>query len=73
MKIDEVIEKLRPEAKELVKLCLKDMTTKHGYGKMMGFAGTMPNPTCGKLFLLACIKEGYPKETAAQVARLLWG
>jgi len=69
-RIDKAIELLRPEAQELVPLLLNDHTTQHGYGRLLGVASSLPK-WYGRLFVLACVKEGYPSDTAQIVLNKL--
>lgn len=70
-KIEQIIELLRPEAKEAVKLALADKTTQNGYGKMLGFLAALPDAVTKKAFLAACLREGYPKETVISLLNLI--
>jgi hypothetical protein len=71
-KYEEVVEALRPDAKEFVDQMLKDpmKTTKNNYGKVMSFLSQL-KPPMGQLFLMAMVKEGYPKITADQLKQLM--
>ena len=71
-KFEEVVELLRPDAKEFVQEMLKDRmkTTQNNYGKVMSFVSQL-KPPMGQLFLMAMVKEGYPKITADQIKQIM--
>jgi len=68
--LQDAIDYIRPEARELVTVALEDKTTKDGYGSMMSALSKMPDNNMKKLLLIACVEEGYPKDTAEQLARI---
>lgn len=61
---------IRPEAKELVDVCMADNLTKHGYGKLLTALTKFEDNNMKKLLLIAMVEEGYPSETAQSVARI---
>ena len=63
-----VIEMLRPEAREAVRLAEKDITHKDGYSVMMRTASKMG--AYRGVFFEACIREGYPRETIEQITSI---
>lgn len=71
--MDKFIDALRPEAKELVDSVLSAtmITTKDNYGAVMSFLGKLDNQITQKVFLWAMVKEGYPADTAIQIASLM--
>jgi len=71
-KFEEVVELLRPDAKEFVMNVMGNQvkTTKDNYGHVMGFLGQL-KPPMGQLFLMAMVKEGYPKNTADQIKQIM--
>lgn len=64
-----IIEALRPEAKEAIKLSKKDITTQNGYGAIYRLACNFPKPY-NLFFIDACILEGFDYETAQTVKQL---
>lgn len=71
-KFEEVVELLRPDAKEFVMNVMGNQvkTTKDNYGHVMGFLSQL-KPPMGQLFLMAMVKEGYPKNTADQIKQIM--
>jgi len=69
-KIDKCVNLLMPEATELVEQALKSKTTKHGYGVVLSFLGSLDKVTA-RIFLLSCVKAGYPLQTANQIKQIL--
>jgi hypothetical protein len=69
------IEAIRPEAKEFVDAMMNEpiMTTENNYGQVMAFLSTFDNRNLAKLFLVAMVREGYPRSTAGQISQILWG
>jgi len=71
-KIDNAVETLRPEARELLNSFKGQIkTTKDNYGNVMSFLSHINSKTVQILFLRALVKEGYPAGTASQVASLM--
>lgn len=64
------IDLLRPEAREAVQMAKQDATTKDGYQVIYHMVSQLPK-AYAKVFLLACIIEGYPRETALEIATLI--
>lgn len=64
------IDEIRPEARTLVEVALADPTTKDGYGRVMANLAPMPRQYA-QLVLVAMTAEGYPVDTAQQVAEFL--
>ncbi len=69
-KLDKSVDMLMPEATELVEKALKSNTTKHGYGLILSFLTSL-DKTIGQVFLLSCIKAGYPLETANNIKQIM--
>jgi hypothetical protein len=69
---EKVVEMLREDAKVFTSQMLKDpmKTTQNNYGKVMGFLSQL-KPPMGQLFLMAMVKEGYPKITADQIKQIM--
>jgi len=70
-----IVDLLRPDAKEHVKELMADpyKTTKDNYAKVMALVSALEkdNKGTGQLFLVAMVKEGYPKQTADQIRSIL--
>lgn len=64
-----VIEMLRPEAGQVVDLARKDITTKDGYGTVM--RACIKAKEYKHVLLEACVREGFPAETADTVKQLI--
>lgn len=60
--IEAITEMLRPEAREAVEACKKNVTTKDGYGSALAILSTMGQYK--KVFVEAMVREGYPADTA---------
>ena len=63
-KVEAISEILREEARDIIKIANKDLTTQNGYGKIMPFMSQIgENGANGKLyqkaFCLSLEKEGY--------------
>lgn len=69
--IDQVIDSIRPEIKELLEMAKQDLTTKDGYGVLVSFLSQFKDKLQAQIFLLGCIREGYPRDTANQVQQIL--
>lgn len=69
---NQLIESLRPEAKEFVEKIMKDpiKTTKDNYGKVLAFVSGLGRNNA-MYFLAAMVREGYPKTTAMQISQLI--
>lgn len=70
-RLNAMVEAMRPEAKDAVSICMKDCTTQHGYGKMMAILSNLKGANARRIFLVACIEEGYPPSTARTVSNLM--
>ena len=72
-KLLNAIELLRAVAKALVQLVMSEpLETKDNYAKVLAFmSGMEASKLKQQLFLLAMIKEGYPKDTAMEIANIL--
>lgn len=68
--LQDALNYIRPEARELVDACLADKTTQNGYGSLLSALSNFDN-NMKKLLLIAMVQEGYPKHTAESVARIL--
>lgn len=64
------IKMFAPEAKEVVEMAMKDLSTKDGYGKVMQIISPFPKDM-QKLFLAAMIQQGYPVSTAQYLTEIL--
>lgn len=63
---------LRPEVKAIVKHALENSwTTKHGYGTILAIMGDMQTEAEKRIFLVVCVEEGYPLETALQIEEIM--
>ena len=73
VKIADAVQSLRPEAKEFLESLKKDRikTTKDNYGPVMAFLSNFKQPVLAQIFLAAMIYEGYPKDTAGAICRLM--
>jgi hypothetical protein len=73
-KLREILaEYLRPEAKTVVEEAQKpinQMRYKDGYGVVLTFCAGLPSPY-RQAFIDACVKEGFPLDTAATVRELV--
>ena len=65
------IDSIRPEIKELLEMAKQDLTTKDGYGVLVSFLSQFKDKLQAQIFLLGCIREGYPRDTANQVQQIL--
>ncbi len=74
-KFAKAVELLRPEAKEMVDMAMtKPMTTQDGYAKIWKMVGDLQKSQgegFAKVFLAACVREGYPATTGHQIAQLM--
>ena len=68
--VQKIVDSLLPEAQEIVNLALKNKETKDGYGIIYTTLSLIPKDYQGAM-LLACVRCGYPIDTAQTVARLL--
>ena len=68
--LQKAIDLLRSEAREAVQLAKQDTTTKDGYQVIYRMISQLPK-AYAKVFLLACVDEGYPPETALEIATLI--
>ena len=71
-KIDKAVNLLLPEAQEIVDKALNGrQTTKDGYGLIMSFLSGLNDRVMAQIFLLSCIKAGYPIDTANQIKQIM--
>ena len=73
--VNDLVEFFRPEAREIVQEALNGrslyaQTTKDGYGLVLGLLSKL-DPTMQYILLAAMVREGYPAETARDLAASL--
>jgi len=71
-KLNKAIDLLLPEATEVVNKALNGrQTTKDGYGLVLSFLSSLNDRVMAQIFLLSCVKAGYPSDTADQIKQIM--
>jgi hypothetical protein len=72
-RFEKAVEMLRPDAKEFTETMLNDpiKTTQNNYGRVMAFLSGIKSPAMAQLFLIAMVREGYPKQTADTLRQIM--